>query len=508
MSFLKALTNSIARTFGRIIAYALIGIAIYFIGQHFVNAQGQYRMSDLTNSWTNWENISIGTDYGNSTNITTNWGSYIQLKDTTAMESNKTYNFNTSFKITIIGQGDRELFSSIVPYIYNGTTLTDVSDKCSMSGTKSDSTSSGLLPQTTHIYNANINCVGLKGNGYYPYITIRFKANANTLLTTERINVSSWNYSVGTDSTDANNIMNNANQNTQNIINGINDMGDNITNSVEQSTEEITNAIQNQYNVCSNYDINKNNIIYDREGAYLNSSGNQSTNSTFNISGFYKITANKTYTFQKSWTTNSRYYCIYDNDKTLISCTNMNTYTYAQTFTPSQDGYVRFSIMNNTTSTFTFTGSYCYNALEKESETNDEINANIKNFLTIFNDDSTPSDSVIQGALNGIDMPDETPFTNLLMFPIVIFSFFSNSMSATCSSVNLGTLYGHTLSLPCLNVANYLGLSLWNIIDLLAMFYMIYNIVHLLIGIFEDISELRSPFLRFFIKNRGVINSD
>lgn len=357
-----------------VIIAIILGIAILLIWcVDHVYAQGQYRMSDLTNSWTNWENISIGTDYGNSTNITTSWGSYIQLKDTTTMESNKTYNFNTSFKITIIGQGDRELFSSIVPYIYNGTTLTEVSDKCTMSGTKSDSTTSGLLPQTTHIYNANINCVGLKGTGYYPYITIRFKANANTLLTTERINVSSWNYSVGTDSTDANNIMNNANQNTENIIDANNQNTESIINNQNQNTQEITNAIQNQYNVCSNYDINKNNIIYDREGAYLNSSGNQSTNSTFNISGFYKITANKTYTFQKSWTTNSRYYCIYDNDKTLISCTNMNTYTYAQTFTPSQDGYVRFSIMNNTTGTFTFTGSYCYNALEKESEQLDSI---------------------------------------------------------------------------------------------------------------------------------------
>lgn len=362
MSFLKQMINAIARTFGRIIAYAIIAAIIAIVGSKIVGAQGQYRMSDLTNSWTDWENISIGTDYGNSTNITTSWGSYIQLKDTTVMESNKTYNFNTSLKITIIGQGDRELFSSIVPYIYNGTTLTDVSDKCSMSGTKSDSTTSGLLPQTTHIYNANINCVGLKGTGYYPYITIRFKANTNTLLTTERINVSSWNYSVGTDSTDANNIMNNANQNTENIIEANNQNTESIINNQNQNTQEITNAIQNQYNVCSNRTILGNDYI-GRENYALGENNNEVFDTGYKITEYINITSNQTYTLS-GLRGNANSYCLYDENFNY-SCTRYNGET-SLTFNSGNYTKIRWTVRNNVNTYLD--GTFCYDYREKESE--------------------------------------------------------------------------------------------------------------------------------------------
>lgn len=500
MSFLKTMFNSVARTFGRILAYALIGIAIYFIASK-VHASPQYRMVDLSDNWTSWANITLDTDYSGSTNITTNWASYIQLKDTTTMEANKTYNYNTSLKITIIGQGDRELFSQITPYIYNGSTLTNVSDKCTISGTKSDSSSSGILTNTTHVYNANINCVGLKGTGYYPYITIQFKANTNTLLTTQKINVSSLSYSVGTDSTDANNIMNNQNQNTQSIIDANNQNTESIINNQNQNTEDITNAINNQYNVCSDYNLNLNNWNYD-EGK-LNSSGVVQTNSTFGTTDFLQVTANNTYTYTRNYSTGSNY-CLYDKSYNKLNCTTPASTSVE--ITPSQDGYLRISF--NKSKTNTFTGTYCYNQLEKESEQNEEIVDNLHNMLTLLQSDDSPSENNISSAFGGVNLTDETPFTNLLMFPVLIFSYFSNSMSNTCSPVVLGSLYGHELSLPCLNLPNYLGLTLWNIIDLLFVFYMIYNIAHLFIGILEDISELRSPFLRFFIKNRGVVNHD
>lgn len=400
----------------------ILGIAIFIIWSvDHVYAQGQYRMTDMTNSWTNWENISIGDDYGNSTNITTNWNSYIQLKDTTVMESNKTYNFNTSLKITIIGQGDRELFSSIVPYIYNGSTLTDVSDKCSMSGTKSDSTSSGLLPQTTHIYNANINCVGLKGTGYYPYITIRFKANTNTLLTTERINVSSWNYSVGTDSTDANNIMNNANQNATDIINANNQNSESIINNLKEKTQEITNAIQNQYKVCNNdmiYRLNsETDITYN---GYLNENGTEVAHQTWKVSDYYR--ADGSYTtiinFQSSGALPS--ICFYTEDKTLISCQKYNNQNTLTIQNPTETYYFKASF--NPQYNTTIRTTYCFNALEKESEQLDSIlnyNHNYGNQPNTSNTETTHQNeqtmtSQLDGNLTNVNIDIDGDSNNII----------------------------------------------------------------------------------------------
>lgn len=496
MSFLKAMFNSVARTFGRILAYALIGMAIYFIASR-VNAQPQYRMSDLSNEWGSWTNISIGDTASGSTNITTNWGSYIQIKDTTTMEANKTYNLNISMKIEIQALGDRELFSSIVPYIYNGSTLTEQS-LCTISGTKSDSTTSGILAKTTHIYNASINCVGLKGTGYYPYFTIRFRADTNTLISPMKLTVNGYNFQVGSDSTDSINIMNNQNQNTQSIIDADNQNTESIINNQNENTTQVIEALENQNKVCSDYNLyfsaNTDNV----ETGWLNNSGqiDVSLNDYYTTSDYIKITKDKEINMTVSSSGAYFKYCLYDNNKTYISCTSDSNATHQ--YIPTDDGYLRFAFYK--TKSVILTGTYCYDYREKETEQNEEINNNLKAMLTIFSDDTSVSDSSINTALNGIELADDTPMTNILMFPVLIFSYFNSNMSNTCSSVSLGSLYGHEITLPCIDIQSLIGSTLYNIIDLFMLFYMLYNFCHFLIGFFESSSELNNPFEHFFVK--------
>ena len=49
MSFLKQLINSIARTFGRIIAYAIIGLLLALLASNFVHASTWVSIYDKSN---------------------------------------------------------------------------------------------------------------------------------------------------------------------------------------------------------------------------------------------------------------------------------------------------------------------------------------------------------------------------------------------------------------------------------------------------------------------------
>lgn len=503
MSFLKTMINSIARTFGRILAYVLIGIAIYFIASK-VHASPQYRVSQ--GSWGEWTNVNVDTDYQFVTNLNSSWSSYIQLKDTVAFDDNKTYNLNANLEFILNESGTKDMNSALDPYIYNGTTLTNASDKCTITGTRSDKTSSSPLVITTHTYKVNVNCVGLKNVGYYPYLTIRFLTNGSSVPTNFTFNVKSWEYHVGSDSTDANNIMNNNNQNTQTIVENNNSNTESIINNQNENTTQVIEALENQNKVCNDNIIYTLNADTDGTDGKLDNNGNISSQYQWKVSDYLRADATYTTILNLGIAATTPNLCFYTENKTLISCEAYNGRTEITVLNPVNTYYIRASYI--TTRTTLITTSYCYDYREKETEQNEEIVDNLHNMLTLIQSDDSPSESNISSAFGGVNLTDETPFTNLLMFPVLIFSYFSNSMSNTCSPVVLGSLYGHELSLPCLNLPNYLGLTLWNIIDLLFVFYMIYNIAHLFIGILEDITELRSPFLRFFIKNRGVVNHD
>ena len=80
--------------------------------------------------------------------------------------------------------------------------------------------------------------------------------------------------------------------------------------------------------------------------------------------------------------------------------------------------------------------------------------------------------------------------TQLVGLPVTLFTKVLNSVNGTCSSYNLGSLFGTDLILPCINIENYLGSSLWSIIDVLISGLFVYTISKKFIKVFENMSSL------------------
>ena len=105
---------------------------------------------------------------------------------------------------------------------------------------------------------------------------------------------------------------------------------------------------------------------------------------------------------------------------------------------------------------------------------------------------------------------DMTPVSNLLSLPITLLNRFLTAFQGTCSPYALGSLLGTTLILPCINLNNYLGSSLVNIIDIICSSFIFYNIALLCIHMFDkwtsltdDFDELYSPKHEYHGKHEG-----
>lgn len=82
--------------------------------------------------------------------------------------------------------------------------------------------------------------------------------------------------------------------------------------------------------------------------------------------------------------------------------------------------------------------------------------------------------------------------TNLLTLPIQLMQGYVNGMNSSCTPFNLGNLFGTTIILPCINVGNLIGSSLWSVIDVLFSGFMIFGIAKKLIKIFNDFTNMKS----------------
>lgn len=64
-------------------------------------------------------------------------------------------------------------------------------------------------------------------------------------------------------------------------------------------------------------------------------------------------------------------------------------------------------------------------------------------------------------------LPENGVITELITLPISLFQNVLGSINGTCTEYNLGNLLGTELKLPCINISNYIGSTLWNVIDIL-----------------------------------------
>lgn len=80
--------------------------------------------------------------------------------------------------------------------------------------------------------------------------------------------------------------------------------------------------------------------------------------------------------------------------------------------------------------------------------------------------------------------------TQLVGLPITLFTKILNSVNGTCSSYNFGSLFGTDIVFPCIDVSNYLGKSLWNVIDVLISGLFVYSLSRKFIKVFEQMSSM------------------
>lgn len=119
---------------------------------------------------------------------------------------------------------------------------------------------------------------------------------------------------------------------------------------------------------------------------------------------------------------------------------------------------------------------------QQTNEKLNDINSSINN-----GDVDDPSSSINSFkdkiATNGV-------ITQLIGLPVTLFTKVLNSVNGTCSTYNLGSLFGTDLILPCVNIQNYLGSSLWTIIDVLISGLFVYSISRKFIKVFESMSSM------------------
>lgn len=96
------------------------------------------------------------------------------------------------------------------------------------------------------------------------------------------------------------------------------------------------------------------------------------------------------------------------------------------------------------------------------------------------------------------------PVADLILLPLTLFGAFYSSFGGSCSSYNLGTLMNHQIILPCIDLEDVLGSSLYAIIDIAISLFMIYNIVLMCIRSFDRITSLYDPFQELFKPGGGV----
>lgn len=82
--------------------------------------------------------------------------------------------------------------------------------------------------------------------------------------------------------------------------------------------------------------------------------------------------------------------------------------------------------------------------------------------------------------------------SSLILLPVTIYNkLIDAELNNTCSPINIGSLYGTTLYLPCVDVKQYLGNSLWSIIDVILCGCTLLGIRRTIISMYFDFVSLK-----------------
>ena len=289
-------------------------------------------------------------------------------------------------------------------------------------------------------------------------------------------------------------IINNQNQNNQNIINNQNSNTNTITQNQDSNTQDIINNQDgNTQDIINNQDSNTNKEIESQKvcstinssyiiqnKAFLNNNGAvSSTNSTeYSVTDFIDISNSTLTLLQVQTNAGGSNYCFYDVNKVKLSCSYINT---PLSNIPTGTRYFRTTIRNNLP-----IFEICTNG-------NQALNDGINGLNDSITSESTPNTNQDINDMNNM-VASYTPISDLITLPLTLINAYYNGINSSCSPFNLGSLLGTNLTIPCINIENHIGSSLWNTIDILCCIFLCYEIGMLFVSSFDGITSLRDDF--------------
>ena len=310
----------------------------------------QYRYRNVNGNMTGWGNVAQDTKYEDlQQTFTTSYTAGVQFQDTTKFSGTNKYDFYISGNYEVVGNGERIINFNVQTYIYDGTSLTNVSNQCTYNGTQTTSYQKFInqIMSTTKKLAFSISCSGLTGNNYYPYMTIQVKAD-QSISGYNSLYINRFSMIQTTNNLDSSSIINNNNNNTQSIINNNNQNTETIVNNQNENTEKQIESQQ----VCTTKRIDKNNVkINDK---YINQNGeilDSNPADKIGITDFITINENSKIKLTKLGTKGNAWTCIYDNNYTKLQCYSQLNLSVGNTLTiPNKSKYIRFTLIQTTDS--------------------------------------------------------------------------------------------------------------------------------------------------------------
>lgn len=297
---------------------------------------------------------------------------------------------------------------------------------------------------TITIYNSNNSVI--MDSGYFGWgsaIVSKSSTPINSTNNDTDIIINNNNYNT-------NQIIDNSNQNTQDIID---------SNKVCEIIDKSYIELDNKQLTSSGGELNNNQSGVTK---YINIENATIEELTYNVEGYLNR------------------FCFYDANKTYISCEDnarINDITI-----PNNATYFRSTIVKSSNKP---TYKICRNGNQAN---NDAIN----NLNDTLNSDDVDDNGIADAFEDFNDyLDDNSTITRLLTLPITLFTAILNNVNGTCQPFNLGALYGENLTLPCIDVSQYLGNTLWTMIDVIISGFAIYAISKKMIKIFNNFSSLK-----------------
>ena len=310
----------------------------------------------------------------------------------------------------------------------------------------------------------------------YLYIRIAFYSSYVNSL---GIGITGYEYTkgVGTLVTEgANNIISNNNANTQLII--------------DSQKELFTNQCANLLNLQTQFS-SKDGLTINNNNGTVHITGTTNNGGDYYYSPIGTLSSG-TYYFNTDNTSNGVHFYIWDS-------TNLTAYAYdGGSFTLNNNSSVSVTLqtVNNKTvdstfklSLFKYTNQpFCVygSSTNKLDETTDAVK-DLND--TIEDDDVDDPDDMISDFEDLL--PSNGVITSLLGLPLTLYGKVISNINGTCSQYNLGSLYGTNLIIPCIDMVNYLGSTLWNTIDIIISGLFVFVIGRKMIKVFNNFTSMK-----------------